>query len=303
MDADDPNAQQNVEIDGAQRAANNNDGIRTVQLKLPPFWKARPQLWFLQIEAQFQTNAIRADLSKYNHLVGKLDTDILDKVSDLVLSPPTDNKYIALKDRLIKEFSETERKKLKTLFAENSTEVSKPTELLRKMRDNTCGKVSDDLLKELWFNRLPQNIQSILSCSSEPLEQLSAMADKIYETMNSDSIQAFSSQHHQGDSDLAKQICNLEDKVESLQKEINKSKSRNRSPWRNRDNQRSSRQDVNQPTGLCRYHLAYRENAYKCVPPCSYIPPKKNTNDNYNNTSYRNNNYSNNNYRKRNPKN
>lgn len=278
----DEEQEQQIEVDGAQAPApiNNDNNIRSVHLKLPPFWKAKPQLWFMQIEAQFQTNAIRADSTKYNHLVGKLDTDILDKVSDIVMNPPANNRYQTLKDRLIKEFSDSDRKKLKCLFKADSYNGEKPSELLRHMKDNTCNKVSDDLLQELWFNRLPQNIQSILSCSSEPLEQLSLMADKIYETMNLDTIQAFSTQHQVSDSDLAKQICNLEDKIDSLQKEINKSKPRNRSPWRNRDNQRSFRQDVTQPTGLCRYHQQYRENARRCVSPCSYKPPQANKNFN-----------------------
>jgi len=46
-------------VDGAQRpnqqAQNFNTAIRKVQIKIPPFWKQDPDLWFIQIEAPFST--------------------------------------------------------------------------------------------------------------------------------------------------------------------------------------------------------------------------------------------------------
>ncbi|KAG4081132.1 hypothetical protein HA402_011977 [Bradysia odoriphaga] len=92
------------------------------------------------------------------------------------------------------------------------------------MKDKSCGKVGDDLLLELWTNRLPQQIQAILSCSTAQLEQQVILADKIYETIDHTSINALS--HH---SDFTKQICKLEEKIDSLQKDINRSRSHPRS--------------------------------------------------------------------------
>src|ERR1700704_5566698 len=89
--------------DGRPRNAGvqiNEDEIHTVQIRIPPFWKTNPQLWFTQTEAQFATAGIRSDISKYNNLVGKLDIDILNNVSDIVLNPPAQDKYQTLKNRL-----------------------------------------------------------------------------------------------------------------------------------------------------------------------------------------------------------
>lgn len=255
------------EVDGHQQGR-----VNTVQIKIPPFWKADPDLWFIQIEAQFATAGIRADLSKYNQIVGKLDTDTLTAVSDIVKNPPANDKYQTLKNRLTNQFTESDRKKLKILFNDLTIGDEKPSTLLRKMKDKSCGKVGNDLLLELWTNRLPQQIQAILSCSNEPLDQQVIMADKIYETIDHTSINALS-----GPSDFTKQICQLEDKIDSLQREINRSRSHNRYDKYNRSPSRSTHNSRSNPDH-CWYHQHFHDKAKKCDPkmdpPCSYKTDK-----------------------------
>jgi len=122
---------------------------------------------------------------------------------------------------------------------------------------------------------LPQQIQAILSCSNEPLEQQAIMADKVYETIDHNSINALS--RH---SDYTKQICQLEEKIDSLQKEINRSRSRNRSAERNRYQSRSTHRTQYNPDH-CWYHQRYREKARKCdnkTKPCSFNNEKNTKN-------------------------
>ena len=64
------------EVDGPQ-PPQGHCRVNLIQIKVPPFWKADPELRFLQIEAQFTTAGIRADLSKYNQIVGKLEPDTI----------------------------------------------------------------------------------------------------------------------------------------------------------------------------------------------------------------------------------
>lgn len=259
-----------------------NERVNTVQIKIPPFWKADPALWFIQIEAQFATANIRADLSKYNQIVGKLDPDTLTAVSDIVKNPPAQNKYQALKNRLTNDFKESDRKKLKTLFSDLSLNEDKPSTLLRKMKDKSCDMIGDDLLLELWSNRLPHQIQGILACSIEPLAQQVIMADKIYETMDSTSIQALSKEHPQFDGDLAQKICQLEAKVDSLNRDIKRARSRTSSSRRHRSlsrsTSRSSSRSKQNPNTNCWYHKLYKGKAKKCIPPCSYNMDKHSKN-------------------------
>lgn len=115
----------NQQIDGAaplapaiiQPNANANaNAVNRIHVRVPPFWKLNPQLWFKQIEAQFANSAINNDLTKYNTIVGVIDSDVLTYVSDIVLDPPNINLYETLKQRLIKNFTDSDNKKLDQLL-------------------------------------------------------------------------------------------------------------------------------------------------------------------------------------------
>ncbi|GFX63230.1 uncharacterized protein TNCV_3895551 [Trichonephila clavipes] len=96
--------------------------------------------------------------------------------------PPATNKYNALKERLIIEFSDSENKQIRKLLSELQLGDDKPSHLLRKMRVLASGaSLNDNFLKTLWLQRLPSEMQSILSVSSETLENLAKLADKIAE--------------------------------------------------------------------------------------------------------------------------
>ena len=59
-----------------------------VSMELPPFWKHDPEMWFAQIESQFFNYRITLDESKFHTIVGQIETEILEAVSDFVKSPP-----------------------------------------------------------------------------------------------------------------------------------------------------------------------------------------------------------------------
>lgn len=94
----------------------NANAVNRIHVRVPPFWKLNPQLWFKQIEAQFANSAINNDLTKYNTIVGVIDSDVLTYVSDIVLDPPNINLYETLKQRLIKNFTDSDNKKLDQLL-------------------------------------------------------------------------------------------------------------------------------------------------------------------------------------------
>lgn len=249
-----------------------NQNINTVKIRVPPFWKNDPELWFLQIEAQFALCNITTDLLKYNTVVGNVDPNILDPVKDIIRTPPANNKYQTIKDRLIKKYTESDNTKIKTLLTELTLGDNKPSDLLNKMQDLSCGKVGDDLLRILWLQRLPFNIQSILACSTDTLQVMSTMADKIYEATQNASIQVIDSSS-KTNGDLAEMIHSIEDKINNLNRKIDMSTPRigSKSP------KRPTPHDPD--TGNCWYHDNYGHKARKaCNPPCAFVTNKNNNN-------------------------
>ncbi|GFX13893.1 uncharacterized protein TNCV_3422041 [Trichonephila clavipes] len=59
----------------------------------------------------------------------------------------------------------------------------KPSHLLRKMKELSNGQLQDDFLQSLWLQRMPPHIQTVLSASSEPLDKLAIIADKVSEVV------------------------------------------------------------------------------------------------------------------------
>lgn len=165
-----------------------------------------------------------------------IESDILSFVSDIVLTPPPNNLYNAIKARLIKQFTDSDSKKLHSLLNDLQIGDMKPSNLLRKMRELSCGKVGEDLLKVLWLQKLPTTIQAILSTNTNPLEQLSSLADTMFEVVECSSVQAVSSTQTSQFNDLVNAVYKLDGKIESLKKQFrapsksSKTASRSRTP-------------------------------------------------------------------------
>ncbi|GFY75461.1 hypothetical protein TNIN_49331 [Trichonephila inaurata madagascariensis] len=78
-----------------------NTEIHKVAAKPLAFWRNKPKLWFLQLEAQFPNSGISNDTTKYNIIVAALDENVLDFVVGILSNPPHDDKYETLKNALL----------------------------------------------------------------------------------------------------------------------------------------------------------------------------------------------------------
>ena len=158
--------------------------INATALKLPPFWPADPDMWFAQVEAQFATRGITSEKTKYDYIVASLSPDIATEVRDLILTPPMADPYTLLKGELIKRTVGSNQQKLQRLLNELELGDRKPSQLLRRMRQLWCGGDGDDtILRELFLQRLPNNVRMVLAPSGNDitLDNLAEMADRILE--------------------------------------------------------------------------------------------------------------------------
>jgi len=145
------------------------------------FSTARPAVWFQQIEAQFVCKGITKDNLKYCHALQALDTDIVAEVSDFTANPPQYGKYKAFKTRVLHTFQDSEEKRLKTLLYQAKLRDQRPSRFLKRLKKLAEGKASDELLKSLWTQRLPLNMQIILAACGDDLDKLAILVDRIHD--------------------------------------------------------------------------------------------------------------------------
>lgn len=231
-------------------------------MKIPRFWKENPALWFVQVVAQFDLYRINSEQTKFFSIVAELDTELLTHVSDIVLNPP-DDVYSKMKQRLIEHFSVSEEKRIKQLL--NNLEIGdkKPSILLREMRNLAKDGVKDDFLRTMWMQRLPSHSQAILSTSTESLDNLAKMADKIADISIPNGVSSLSAQNSSFDfREMTRQIETLTATVHQLQDRRPRNNSRVRSRSNRRDNSKSN---------ICYYHRRFGQKASKCRQPCTFL--------------------------------
>ncbi|KYN50169.1 hypothetical protein ALC62_01041, partial [Cyphomyrmex costatus] len=192
----------------------------------------------------------------------------LTEVSDIVLNPPSTDKYTALKNRLVNSFADTTERKLIKLLNEVNLGDCRPSQLLRRMRDFAQKKkknsVTEEVLKSLWLQRLLQQIQAILAGTKYNLEELSQLADRVTDVLpiGNNSVTTFTpTQATSTDS----QISALQDRIEKLETRLSRSKSHTPSDRRRRSRSRSKSKNR-----LCWYHRHFGQNVTKCTQPCGW---------------------------------
>ncbi|GBL63284.1 hypothetical protein AVEN_105780-1 [Araneus ventricosus] len=91
--------------------------IARVGVKAPPFWRANPALWFRQMESQFTLAGVTSEITKFHHIVAALQPEELEVVGDIMLNPPADEPYDALRKRLCSQYADSEEQRLRDLIS------------------------------------------------------------------------------------------------------------------------------------------------------------------------------------------
>lgn len=235
---------------------------------LPPFWPERPALWFSQAEAIFETAGITRDSAKYGYVVSQLPEKFAAEVEDIITNPPNEDKYQYLKSELI-------RRRIRQLLGKEELGDRKPTQFLGHLRAIAGHSLHNEtILKQLFFRRLPSNVQNIFAGHTDlPLEKLASLADRILDvsTQNCPARPASSASTESDSSDKSDpEIEDLSRRVDALMRQVgvltvrvlqnqnaSSSRSRSRGPYR-------PEQD------FCWYHRRWRNKAHKCIIPCAW---------------------------------
>ncbi|BHF64597.1 hypothetical protein SprV_0200760300 [Sparganum proliferum] len=109
------------------------ESIHAVNFTLPDFWQHAPELYLIRIESAFYSANITKELSKFPKLVEVLPANIISQVQPLLVKPPADAPYSALKAEILRLNAVSDRQRYHQLIKEESLGDRKPSELLRRM--------------------------------------------------------------------------------------------------------------------------------------------------------------------------
>ena len=270
-----------------------------ISIKLPPYWPRDPALWFSQVEAQFTTRAITSEQTKYAYVVGSLQPEVAQEVRDLLINQPAETPYTKLKTELVKRTSASQQQRLHQLLNTEELGDRKPTQLLRRMQQLLGdSQLEPSIMKQLFLQRLPSNVQLILASTKDSMdtENLAKIADNILEvapTRNAPSTlstvvpqpQPPASTQPTELQELRELVSKLTTTIHHFSRNFTPSQheypnSRHRSPSNTRRSSSPSRghdqdrttSDQPPPSPVCWYHSKFGASARKCLPPCSFSP-------------------------------
>nr|VZI35993.1 unnamed protein product [Spirometra erinaceieuropaei] len=126
------------------------ESVYAAHFTLPDYWQHAAEHYFIRIESAFYSANITKELSKYYKLVEVLPANIISKVQPLLVNPPADAPYSALKAEILRLNAVSDRQRYHQLIKEESLGDRKPSELLRRMRILLGDiQVDEKLVKEI----------------------------------------------------------------------------------------------------------------------------------------------------------
>nr|XP_029723963.1 uncharacterized protein LOC115264431 [Aedes albopictus] len=263
---------------GGAAAVNTTAGaasgaINKIGIKIGPFWKRDPTLWFAQLEAQFALAGISREDTRYYHVLAAIDSEILACCSDIIRDPPAAGQYTAIMDRITKEYSTSEQNRMQQLLRGCELGDRKPSQLLREMRDLARDVITDDkIIKSLWMQQLPETTQAVLKVSEDTLQlhQLAEQADKLADvTRNRIAASTVAAPDDKMVFDLAElraEIAELSSEIAAFRQ--TRGRSRNQSYSRQQGTRSTSRDQH----PYCYYHRRFGTAAKNCREPCQFKP-------------------------------
>ncbi|GFT64754.1 peptidase A2 domain-containing protein [Nephila pilipes] len=72
--------------------------IAHVSMKVLPFWRTNPEIWFSQMENRFILAGIMIEITKFHHVISSFQPEELDIVGDIILNPPAEKPYTVLRN-------------------------------------------------------------------------------------------------------------------------------------------------------------------------------------------------------------
>lgn len=252
--------------------------VKSVSIKMPPFWADSPEIWFAQVEARFSVMKITGDTAKYNNVVSAIESSVLHQVSDAILHAPPQRKYDNLKEKIIKRYSESSRRKLSRVLSNMPIGDKRPSHFLNELKHLCEGRLGDEILKTIWLNALPENMRHVLTShdsATATSESLAVIADSMTDIGNSINQIATTDSSNS----ILRALDALATRIEAMETRSQQhGRERRNSFSKSKRRERSSSRDNGSagPT-TCWYHRNHGTNAKNCREPCNFKAGASNT--------------------------
>ena len=156
-----------------------------VALKLPPFYKSNPAMWFNQVEAQFtiRNPTITDDNTNFAYFLSVIPADIAELMEFAVENATEGEKYSSLKAALINQFGLIKAQKAKKLASFTTLDPSMtPTMLLMYMHPLSSDSTSEEFLHQ-FKSVMPTAVSTMFAGRKfENIEAYAEAADDLAET-------------------------------------------------------------------------------------------------------------------------
>ena len=168
----------------ASTSSQNSDpapaSAHAVAVKLPEFWPEDPEIWFVRVEAQLRSRSVTQDQTKFDYVVSSLDNATAAEVKSILLNPPANDKYKALKSALLSAFGKSQIQKDAELLNISGLGDRTPSSLLRRLE--SLNNDAETLRRAFFLAQLPSQVRAILALQDfANIHDLANAADRIVE--------------------------------------------------------------------------------------------------------------------------
>ncbi|XP_029692177.1 uncharacterized protein [Takifugu rubripes] len=213
-------------------------------VKLPDFWQSDPAPWFQHVEALFHLRGVTEDDSKYYLVVAALDQQSTRRVMQLLRDPPPRGKYAAIKELLLRRYSQSAAERADKLLSLPGLGDGSAVDLMDSMLSLLGADEGGFLFPHIFLRQLPHPVRAALanspSLAAGDFRGLAEEADRVLLTARRTSVQSVLADSR---------LLVPEDTDQAMVAGV------------------SSRR---RKSDLCFFHQRFGHKARRCVPPCAF---------------------------------
>ena len=144
--------------------SHNGDQPICQSLNSPPFYLTDGELWFNQIETQFDLHQITNDDERYRLTCAALSGEVASDVRDVLLQPFLTHKYENLKGILIEQRGSTTPERVNKVISGEKLGSDIPSRFLRRLQKTagfgTKAVVEKTIIRQAFIRQMPTSLRA-----------------------------------------------------------------------------------------------------------------------------------------------